>query len=299
MNEDYIKRINTILLFIDENLDSELSLEIVANVGAYSPFHFHRIFKAITNETLNSYITRKRIEKTASILLHQKNVSITELSLQYGFNSNSSFTKTFKKFYGISPSEFRKSSPGKYSKIRQAESRNGQENGLFEEYICNSINLINWIKMNAKIEIKEMPKMDLAFITQIGHEGLGNAYGRLMQWAIPKGLLKEDSKMLTIYHDSFKITDPNKVRMSACLILEEKIKADGEIGLTAIEKGKCIVGHFEIGIHEFEKAWTGLFIWMNENGFTKADRNPFEIYHNNFNEHPEKIAIVDFCIPVE
>ena len=126
MNEDYIKRINTILVFIDENLDSELSLEIIARVGFYSPFHLHRIFKAITNETLNSYITRKRIEKAASILLHQKNISITELSLQYGFNSNSSFTRTFKKFYGISPSEFRKSKP-KYSKISQVESKNGQK----------------------------------------------------------------------------------------------------------------------------------------------------------------------------
>ena len=298
MNEDYIKRINGILLFIDENLDSELSLETVANIGFYSPFHFHRIFKAITNETLNSYITRKRIEKTASILLHQKDVSITELSFQYGFNSNSSFTRTFKKFYGLSPSEFRKSKP-KYSKIRQLESKNGQENELSEEYICNINNLINWIKMNAKIEIKEMPKLELAFITQIGQEGLGNAYAKLIQWAVPKGLLTKDSKMATIYHDSFKITEPEKVRMSACLILNEKTDVDGVIGLTTIEKGKFIVGHFEIGIHEFEKYWTGLFIWMNENGYKKADRNPFEIYHNNFNEHPEKKAIVDFYIPIE
>ena len=298
MNEDYIKRINTILLFIDKNLDSELSLETVAKVGFYSPFHFHRIFKAITNETLNSYITRKRIEKTASILLHQKNVSITELSLQYGFNSNSSFTRTFKKFYGISPSDFRKSKP-KFSKIRQVESKNGQEKSNFEEYICNSINLINWIKMNAKIEIKEMPKLELAFITQIGHIGLEKAYAKLIQWAAPKGLLKEDSKMATIYHDSYKITEPDKVRMSACLILNEKTEVSGEIGLTTIEKGKFIIGHFEIGIHEFEKSWTGLFIWMNENGYKKADRNPFEIYHNNFNEHPEKICIVDFYIPIE
>ena len=298
MNEDYIKRINTILLFIDENLDSELSLETIANIGFYSPFHFHRIFKAITNETLNSYITRKRIEKTASILLHQKTVSITALSLQYGFNSNSSFTRTFKKFYGISPSEFRRSKP-KYSKIRQVESKNGQEKSNFEEYICNSINLINWIKMNAKIEIKEMPKLDLAFVTQIGHLGLGEAYTKLMKWAIPKGLLNENSKMLTIYHDSFKITEPNKVRMSACLILNEQTKVSGEIGLTTIEKGKFIVAHFEIGLNEFEKSWTGLFIWMNENGYKKADRNPFELYHNNFNEHPEKKAIVDFHIPID
>lgn len=153
--------------------------------------------------------------------------------------------------------------------------------------------------MNANIEMKEIPTLELAFITQIGHEGLGNAYTKLMQWAIPKGLLKEDSKMLTIYHDSFKITEADKVRMSACLILNKKTEVSGEIGLTSIEKGKFIVGHFEIGIHEFEKSWTGLFIWMNENGYKKADRNPFEIYHNNFNEHPEKIAIVDFCIPVE
>jgi len=298
MNEDYIKRINTILLFIDENLDSELSLETVANLGFYSPFHFHRIFKAITNETLNSYITRKRIEKTASILLHQKNVSITELSLQYGFNSNSSYTRTFKKFYGISPSEFRKSKT-KYSKIGQVESKNGQENRLSEEYICNINNLKNWIKMNAKIEIKETPKLNLAFITQIGHLGLENAYAKLIRWAGPKGLLREDSKMATIYHDSYKITEPEKVRMSACLILNEITEVDGEIGLTTIEKGKCIVGHFEIGIHEFEKSWTSLFIWMNENGYKKADRNPFEIYHNNFNEHPEKKAIVDFYIPIE
>ncbi|QBN19033.1 AraC family transcriptional regulator [Flavobacterium nackdongense] len=298
MNEDYIKRINAILLYIDENLDSELSLETIAKIGFYSPFHLHRIFKAITNETLNAYITRKRIEKTASTLLHQKTVSITELSLQYGFNSNSSFTRTFKKFYGLSPSEFKKSKP-KLSKISQVESKNGQENGLFEEYICNSINLINWIKMNAKVEIKEMPKLDLAYITHIGHIGLENAYAKLVQWAIPKGLLKEDSKMATIYYDSYKITEPDKVRRSACLILDEKTEIEGEIGLTTIEKGKCIVGHFEIGLDEFEKSWTGLFIWMNENGYKKADRNPFEIYHNNFNEHPEKIAIVDFYIPIE
>lgn len=153
--------------------------------------------------------------------------------------------------------------------------------------------------MNAKIEIKEMPKLELAFITQIGHEGIGNAYAKLIQWAIPKGLLKEDSKMATIYHDSFKNTEPEKVRMSACLILNEKTEVSGEIGLTTIEKGRFIIGHFEIGIHEFEKSWTDLFIWMNENGYKKADRNPFEIYHNNFNEHPEKICIVDFYIPIE
>ena len=87
--------------------------------------------------------------------------------------------------------------------------------------------------------------------------------------------------------------------MSASILLDKDVETNGEIGRTSIKAGKFIVGSFEIGLNEFEKSWTGLFVWMNENGYKKADREPFEIYHNNFNEHPQKKAIVDFCIPIE
>ncbi|MEO6348878.1 MAG: GyrI-like domain-containing protein, partial [Aquaticitalea sp.] len=168
-----------------------------------------------------------------------------------------------------------------------------------QTYICFINTLKNWIKMNANIQIKEMPKMELAYVSSVGHQNIETAYKNLMRWAIPKGLLNEQSKMVTIYHDSFKVTEADKVRMSACLVLNEPIKRNGELGQTTIEKSICIVGHFEIGVHEFEKSWTGLFIWMNEKGYKKSDSNPFELYHNNFNEHPERKAIVDFCIPIE
>lgn len=300
LNADYIRRLNKVFTYIDNHLDTELSLETVAEVAHYSPFHFHRIFKVMTDETLNSYITRQRIEKSASILLHHDEVPISAIHLKYGFTSNSSFTRTFKKYYGISPTEFRKQSPSKYSKIRQVDSKNGQENGLFEEYICNINNHKNWMNMNANIEIKETPKMEFAYITQIGIQGLSNAFERLMKWAAPRGLMSEpDFKMATIYYDSFKVTAPNKVRMNACILLNEPVEKSGEVGLTMIEKGKCIVGSYEIQVHEFEKAWTGLFIWMNENGYQKSDQNPFEIYHNDFNSHPEKKCTVDLYIPVK
>ncbi|WP_363321610.1 AraC family transcriptional regulator [Plebeiibacterium sediminum] len=156
-----------------------------------------------------------------------------------------------------------------------------------------------WIQMNAKIEIKEMPKMDLAYVSSLGPQNLEQAYGKLIQWATPQGLMTEQTKPVTIYHDSFKVTAHDKVRMSACLLLNKPVKTEGEIGLTTIEAGKFIVGSFEIDLSEFEKAWTGLFVWMNQNGYKKADREPFEIYHNNFNDHPDGKAIVDFYIPIE
>lgn len=46
----------------------------------------NRLFKAYTNETLNQYITRKRIQKTASLLIHERNATINEIALNYGFN---------------------------------------------------------------------------------------------------------------------------------------------------------------------------------------------------------------------
>jgi len=152
--------------------------------------------------------------------------------------------------------------------------------------------------MNAKIEVTEIHQMKLAYISSIGTQNLEDAYKRLLQWATPKGLMNKHTKMVTLYHDSFKVTAPSKVRMSACIKLDTLIEAEQEVGITSIQAGKFIVGSFEIALDEFEKSWTSLFLWMNENGYKKADRETFEIYHNNFNDHPEKKALVDFCIPI-
>ena len=299
MNEEYIKRINTVFEYIDDNLDSELSLETIAKIAFYSPYHFHRIFKIITHETLNNYITRRRIEKSAALLLHKKEITISDLVTQFGFTSISTFTRAFKNYYGESPTSFRKSNSLKFSKISKIDSKNSQIEVNYDTYISNIINLKKWTIMNATIEIKELSKLDLAYVTHIGVERLENAFNTILKWATPKNLLDDNSKIIRIFHDSFKITTPDKIRMSIGITLSQPIEVEGEIGLTQIEKGKYIVGRYEIEPIDFEKAWTGLFIWMNENGYKKADTNPFEIFHNNFNEHPNKKCIVDLCIPIE
>lgn len=298
LQADYRNRINRVFEFIDENLDADLSLNTISEIAFFSPFHFHRIFKFITGETLNEYVNRQKIEKSSLTLLHTS-ITTSEIAHQYGFSDNSSYSKAFKRYFGISPKEFKVQNPNRHSKIWQLESKNGQAYPNYEKYICIIDSLKTWIKMNAKIEIKEMPKMDLAYVSSIGPQNLESAYQTLMKWATPQGLMNLQTKMVTIYHDSFKVTEVNKVRMSASILLTKPVEVNGEIGLTSIQKGKFIVSSFEIGLNEFEKSWTGLFLWMNENGYKKADKKPFEIYHNNFNEHPERKAIVDFCIPIE
>ncbi|MFY0591015.1 AraC family transcriptional regulator [Roseivirga sp.] len=298
IKQEYKNRIDRVFDFIEKNLDGDLSLNTVAAEAYFSPFHFHRVFKSITGETLNTYVTRKRIEKAASMLIHQRQ-TITDLSHSYGFNDNSSFTRTFKKYYGVSPTEFQRQNPNKFSKIRQLERKNGQAYPSIEKYICIIDNHLNWIKMNTNFEVKTLPRLDLAYISCIGSENVENAYTELVKWATPKELINEKTRMVSIYHDSFKVTEASKVRISACIVLNESTSVEGIVSKTTLEEGKFIVGRFEIKPYEFEKAWTGLSIWMGEKGYKKADRYAFDIYYNNYRNHPEGKFIVDLCMPVE
>lgn len=295
---DHIKRVNKAIRYIDMHLDSELSLDVIAGIANFSPYHFHRIFKSVVNEPLNSYITRKRIEKTAAALMRQNQVSIPQVYTKYGFNSNSSFTRAFKKFYGVSPTAFRANCPDRFSKISKADSKNGQKPDLFEPYIC-SIDEQKLQTMNANIQVTEVPELKLAYIAHIGHDNLQSAFKRLLDWAADNGLLRDGNiKPITIYHDSFKITALDKLRISAGIILREPVQVDGEVGLTTIPKGKYVVGHYEIKPEEFGLVWGELFVWLNKNGYKKSDKNVFEIYHNDFTQHPENLSKVDFYIPI-
>jgi AraC family transcriptional regulator len=298
--EEYKKRIVKTIQYIDNHIDADLSLEKVSEISAYSPFHFHRIFKQITGETLQSYIIRKKIEKSALHLALYKHMEIKEIYWNLGFSNHSAFCKTFKKHYGLPPTEFRKSAPKIFHKILQTQSKNGQIDTVFSQYICNIENLLNWTNMNLKIEVKELPEMNLAAVMSLGMANVEPSFNILIDWASKKALFpKENVKMISVYHDSCKITPLDKVRIHACMLLDEKLaQQEGEVFAETIDAGRFIVGSGEVTLDDFEQCWVSLFLWMNENKYSVRRTLPFEIYHSNFKEHPEGKMIVDFCIPI-
>ncbi|WP_027372126.1 GyrI-like domain-containing protein [Chryseobacterium sp. UNC8MFCol] len=298
--EEYKKRIVKAIQYIDAHLDTDLSLEKVAEISVYSPFHFHRIFKLVTGETLQNYIIRKKTEKSAFYLALRKDLQIKDIYFDLGFSNYSVFSKTFKKYYGIPPSEFRKAAPETFYKILQIQSKNGQVDTVFSQYICHIENLLNWTKMNLKIEVKEMPEMNLAAVMSLGITNVEPSFNVLVDWAKKKKLFPgENIKMLSVYHDSFKVTPADKVRIHACMLLDEKLEGtDGEVFQETVDPGRFIVGSGEVTLSDFEQCWVSLFLWMNEHNHSMRKAFPFEIYHSNFKEHPEGKMIVDFCIPI-
>ncbi len=297
MSKEYLRRINNVLEFITMNLDSELNLSILANKAYYSPFHFHRLFTAIIGETPNQYILRKRIERAAYQLKKDNELSISEIILNNGFESNSSFTKAFKRHYGVTPTFLKKNS-NEFSKIRQINSKNGQREIEISQDFCDIIKIIDMTN-STEIEVKEMPTIRVAYVTHIGpFDQIGKAYGKLMSWAGPKGLI--GGKTITCYHDNPEVTDISKIRQSACIELKREVQPSGMVSTTIIESGQYAVGKFEVSFQEFEKAWQTMMVWVSEKGYQPNEKRAcYEIYHNNFKNHPEQKSIIEICVPVK
>ena len=99
----YLNKIENGIDFIEDHLDVDIELSDVAKAAALSQWHFQRIFKALTNETLKSYIRSRRLSNALEALL-ESDEKIINIALTAGFDSQESFTRAFKKTFNITPS---------------------------------------------------------------------------------------------------------------------------------------------------------------------------------------------------
>lgn len=104
---NYDKCIKKSIEYIEDNLNKKIELQEIANKAFLSKYHFHRIFHATIGESVAEYVRRRRLIEAANELLNTEN-KIIDIALNYQFSTQESFTKAFKKFYGIPPKEFRK-----------------------------------------------------------------------------------------------------------------------------------------------------------------------------------------------
>jgi AraC family transcriptional regulator len=145
-----------------------------------------------------------------------------------------------------------------------------------------------------------MPEMHVIYCRHIGDfNQIGRAYEKLLKWAGPRGLVQNTTKTITVYHDDPSITQVEKVRQSAGIVVDNNAKPEGEFGKLVVAAQKCVVGHFELLPTDFEIAWNSVCLWLTESGYQPTDGLPYELYHNDHTQHPEGKFIVDICVPVK
>lgn len=93
------------LIFVERNLTSDLSLEVVAKKVSLSPSYFSRLFKNSVGCSFSEYVIRTRLQY-AKLLMANEKLSISEIAERSGFGNSNYFSTLFKKYNGISPREY-------------------------------------------------------------------------------------------------------------------------------------------------------------------------------------------------
>lgn len=100
------EKFNIVFAYLDEHFAEDLTLEHMAAIAGFSKFHFSRTFKQISGYNFYDYLCQRRVKSAEILLMNQKN-SVSQIALQSGFSSVSTFNRIFKRMKGCTPTQYR------------------------------------------------------------------------------------------------------------------------------------------------------------------------------------------------
>ena len=220
-SEDYKRRIDAIVNYVREHLDSVIDLSTLAELSAFSPFHFHRITKAYLGEPIGAFIVRTRAE-TAAKLLRYSDMDISDIAYKVGYDTPSSLSKSFVKIFGVSPSNYRKTN--NYYRMTQVAAK-------------QEVNL-------SRAKVVELELKTVLFISATGmYEPAVFESSFQQMWAEVKrqGIYSAGIEHIGLYYNNPKITEDEKIKYDVCLRVCKVAEPNGNIGVKEIAGGKYVM----------------------------------------------------------
>lgn len=272
---DYVERVNRAIDYVVRNLNGDLRLETVAQAACFSPFHFHRVFKAMVGETLAQFVKRQQLERALRIMSHTPGRSLTDVAFDCGFASSSDFSRGFKQRFGVPPSafdlaalrssrreEFDKSQGGVDGEPRFARLSAGENPDGFE------------------VTLRDLPARTVAYVRVLdpfhSFAAVVDAYGHLMTWAEERGVA--DRQWLGYMWEDPDIVALENCRYDAAVEVDD-VRPSGRIGryeFPAMRVAEVrIAGGFELET----RACDWLFeTWLPRSGYVPDAQPSFEAW---------------------
>jgi AraC family transcriptional regulator len=291
---EYLRRINIALEYIEQHIDEVLTLDGIANASHFSSYHFHRIFHAFVEETVNDYVFRKRMEKAVNRLLYKPEMSVTEVADAGSFSSCANFSKAFKLYFGISPTKMRSVESFKFgkknSRIGKLFSKYGKEfnpEELYSQFVTQSRvfnpDKLEEILMDIKVEQHE--EKNIAYLSAPNGYVLNSVYAtwdKIVQWANNSGIDSGKNNRFAICHDNPAITPENKCRYDAAIVVNSNLEITAPYQKSRIPKGKYAVAYYKDDAAKINNFMTELCShWFPQSGYEPDDFPPLFNYIND------------------
>jgi AraC family transcriptional regulator len=285
---DYAKRVLRALAYIEQNLNRDMTSNDVAREAAFSKYHFHRIFLAITGNSVAGYIRRRRLTEAAQALRETGN-KIIDVALDYRFETPESFSRAFKNMYGVTPREYR--------------NRENHFAALHQPKIGPAM----------LTHLKERMPMEARILTKQTFKIIGMSY-------FGENKNKEISRLWDIFlprMESIKSRINNSISYGLCYPVEGKNNADAFEYIAAVEVsdlhdipaemvGKIIptqkyaVFTHKGSVEKILETYQAIYaVWQPKAGYELIKAPDFEYYDERFNPDNPEASELDIYIPIK
>lgn len=196
------------LVHIQTHLGDNLKLESMARVAGVTPSHFSRSFTATIGESPRAYVERLRLERAAHLLVVRA-ASILEIALDSGFQSHETFTRAFRRRFGIAPSRWR-NGPGSLRATTDAHDERGPS--LAERLPAGSL---------SPTTIRTLRPLPVLFARHLGpYEDVPPTMWGGVQAAAARRRIATQGMLLGVAHDAPELTEPARCRFDACIVVD-------------------------------------------------------------------------------
>ena len=277
---DHKERINEVLYHIYKHLSKKLTIEDLAKISSYSPFHFQRIFKDITNKSVVTYIKDLRLQWAANLLIFNPQSTITDIAFSCGFKSSATFTNEFKKYYNSTPKNWRN---GEYKSYQEKEEERSHKEMDF-----------------SKIEIKKLEEINIAYMRHQGYDKTIKNMWQKFLYLLEEDFDIKDPTMMAFHHSNPRITSLEDYRYIACIHLgDEKIQAKGDIGLCSISGGLYACIRYQGICEDVLSLYKSLYHkWLPSSEFEALSSSAHVLYHKNNYLNDKDEFDIEFRIPI-
>lgn len=259
---DYLERINRAVDHLYTHLAEAPSLAQLAKIAAFSPFHFHRVFRSVTGQPVARFQARLRVER-AALLLGRANSRrrLTDVASEVGFSSSAELSRAFRARFLVSPSTFRA------QKSKHAQTSPRRPRYLSRHAPASSIQLTSYPERRVAI---------IRVVDCFTGSRLATAHGALEAWADQRGL--GALPLFGISHDDPEITPADQCRYDLGIEVDGPVRGSNGVITRALPAGEYLECRAHGGVEAITAAWEHLFTALPDSGFEPANAPGIERY---------------------
>ncbi|MFT4158455.1 AraC family transcriptional regulator [Shinella sp.] len=274
----YEKRLLRVSAYIHEHLDEDLDLDRLSEIACLSAHHWHRVYRAVHNETLAATVRRLRLHRAAGDLVRSER-SVRDIAVRWGYPNLQSFTRTFAAAYGMPPARYR---------------REGSHRAYASESDEESSRMFD-------VTIRTLAGQPLLAVPHAGsYMGIGKAFEALYGTLFSRNLFRPEMRMIGVFLDDPDLVAEEKLRSFACVTADENIPAEPPLTRRVLAGGDYAVLRHQGPYANMGAAYRWLYgTWLPGSGRSIRDEVMFELYLNNPREVPPNELLTEICLPLQ